>query len=339
MLRYFFPALLLFCLVACKNDPKPVVTDTSGLQDPDLAKINALLAQSPDNDTLLYLRAKVYYKLQGYDEAMRDLNEALQRDSMQPMYYHLLADVLLDYARPNDSKRAIDVMKLAAQRFPERTETLLKLSEFQLIVAQHGDALSTLDKILQRDPQNADAFFMTGRIALDMRDTLRAITALQKSVKYDADNADAWFFLGRIFSERNNPQAIQFFDNALRVDSMYDAAREFKAVFYKRQGKFEEAFKLYRDILARNPDYVEAYFDIGMIYLEQDSLQKAYTNFDIATKKDVLFVKAFYYRGICAELEGNLAAALNDYKIANKMSPDFVEAKAARARLEGVLKK
>ncbi len=318
-----------------KKESAPVSQVAQELQgDPQLTQLTTQLEKDPNNDTLFYLRAATYYKLDAYDEAMADLERAMRLDSMQPMYYHLLADVLLDYARPNDSRRAIDVLKLAAQRFPNRIPTLLKLSEFQLIVRKHGDALATLDKVLQRDPQNAEAFYMAGRVALDKGDTTNAIASLQKSVKIDADNADAWFFLGRIFSLRSNPVALQYFDNALRVDSTYLEAQEFKGVFYKRTGQFDKAFNIYRDLLLRDPDYANAYFDMGAIYLELDSFSKAYENFNIATKVDPIFVKAYYYRGVASEKMGNREAALADYKQASGMSPEYQEAKDAKERLE-----
>lgn len=324
--------MFFFLLFSCKSDDKK---NTSAEQqiDPVLAALNTAIEQNPDNDSLLYRRAVAYYKLEGYDEAIRDAAQAIRLDSVQPAYYHLMADILLDYARPNDSRRAIDVLQTAASKFPDDLHTLLKLSEFQLIVRQHGEALATLDKVLRRDPQNAEAFYMAGRVALDKGDTTAAVASLQKSVKFDAGNDDAWMFLGRIFVNRNNPQAIQYFDNALRIDSTNLEAREFQGVYYKKRGEFDKAFAVYRDIIAQNPDYSNAYFDMGAIYLEQDSLARAYDNFDIALKTDPLFVKAYYYRGLCSEMQGNRDAALADYRQANKMSPDYAEPKAALERM------
>ncbi len=325
---------LLF-LFSCNNDPKPATqTDPAERLDPALAKLNEQINQSPGNDSLLYLRAKIYANLEGYDEALNDLQQAIQLDSLQPQYYNLLADVLLDYGRPNDSKRAIDVLLQAAYLFPSRIPTLLKLSEVQLIVKQHNEALATLDKILKRDPQNAEAFYMAGRVALDMGDTTRAISSLQKSVQFNADNVDAWRFLGRIFSQRNNPVAIRYFDNALRVDSNDLESREHKAVFYKVQGDFDKAFETYRDIIVRNPDYSNAYFDMGMIYLELDSLQQASDHFSIAIKTDPLFIRAYYFRGHAAELMGKMEAAKADFQQASKMAPNYPEPKAALKRME-----
>lgn len=338
MIRTLIFSFLGICFVlfnACKNDPtSKKAADPAAQLDPELAELNQLLEKEPDNDSLLYRRGAVYFNLEGYDEALKDLGNAIRLDSLQPQYYHLMAEVLLQYGRPNDSRRALDVLQTAARLFPDRIPTLLKLSKFQLIVQQHNEALTTIDGILRREPQNAEAYFMAGRVALDMKDTTRAINMLKKSVQFNADNADAWRFLGRIYSEKNNPLAIQYFDNALRVDSTDLESREFKAVFYKRRGEFDKAFAIYRDIIVRNPDYSNAYFDVGMIYLEQDSLQKAYDHFNISIKTDPLFVMAYYYRGVTAELMGNKEAALADYRQANKMSPNYPEPKEALERLE-----
>lgn len=337
MIRRIFFALMgagFLFFSACKNESKPQPAPTPAeQQDPELAELNQLLEKDPGNDSLLFRRAAVYYHLEGYDEAMKDLGNAIRLDSLHPQYYHLLAEVLLDYGRPNDSRRALDVLETAARLFPEHNPTLLRLSKYQLIVQKHTEALATIDRVLRREPQNADAYFMAGRVALDMKDTLRAINLLKKSVQFDAENGDCWQFLGRIYSNQNNPAAIQCFDNALRVDSTDLASREFKAAFYKQRGDFDKAFEVYRDIIVRNPDYSNAYFDIGMIYLEMDSLQKAYDHFNISIKTDPLFVMAYYYRGVTAEQMGNRDAALADYRQANKMSPDYPEAKEALERM------
>lgn len=329
--RFCFALLLALSIFSCteKQQTPPVEQGT----DPALAMLRAALEKDPQNDSLLYRRAEVYYNLDAFDEALRDLTRAIQLDSMRPAYYHLLADVLIDYARPNDSRRALEVLSKAAEKFPDNLHTLLKLSEFQLIVRQYPSALGTLDKVLQRDPQNAEAFFMTGRVALDMGDTTRAVAALKRSVQFDAANADAWIFLGRIFLPSNNPQALQYFENALRVDSTRLEAREYKGVYFKQRGEFDKAFEVYRDIVRRNPDYSNAFFDMGIIYLDLDSLDQAIRHFDLTLKTDPIFVRAFYYRGVAYEAKGDLESAKRDYTQASRMAPNFTEAVEAAQRL------
>lgn len=230
----FFRFLITLCLLTagfmgCKRDQKPApltATAEAQLRDPELAQATALVEKNPQNDSLRYRRAELLWKNDVFDLALQDVAEAIRLDSMRPAYYHLMADILLDYARPNDSKRAIEVLTMAARKFPNRIPTLLKLSEFHLIVRQHQMALFTIDQILQQDARNADAFYLAGRVALDKRDTTNAIKSLQKSVQYNAFNKEAWMMLGHIFSAKNNPVALQYFDNALRVDTTLLEARE-----------------------------------------------------------------------------------------------------------------
>jgi tetratricopeptide (TPR) repeat protein len=328
----FLMLLLTFSFAACGGKKGSVQQDKD--VDPVLTQLNQQVEQSPKNDSLRYLRAEYFYSLDAFDEALNDLYAALQIDSMQPRNYHLLADVLLDYGRPNDSKRAILVLENAAEKFPNRLSTLLKLSEFYLIVRQHGDALKTLDKVLLRDPQNSEAYFMAGRVALDKEDTTNAIASLRQSLQFNADNPDGWIMLGRILTERKDPKALQCFDNALRSDSTLVEAQEFKGAYFKRMGDFEKAFEIYREIIHQNPNYANAFFDMGMMYLDQDSLKSAADHFTIAVKTDPLFVKAYYYRGLSLEMMGQVAEAKADYDQANRMAPGYKEPKEALERLK-----
>lgn len=341
MKRFLSPSLVLvsalaLCLSllwsACGNQESGNSTATPGV-DPEISQLNAQIEADPKNPQLYYQRGRLYWEREGYDEAMADAIRALDLDSLQPVYYHLLADALLDYGRPNDSKRALEVLEKACLLFPEDELTWLKTSEFYLIVRKYGEALQKLDHILQRDPQNAEAYFMSGRVALDKGDTLRAIKSLQKSVTIDAENKDAWIFLGRIFSNKGNIQALQYFDNALRLDSTDVQVKEYKAGYYKAKGDYKKAFDLYRGLVEEHPDYSNAYFDMGLMYLEQDSIQRAYEHFDRAVRTDPLFVIAYYYRGVASEAGGNLKSAIEDYRQAASMSPNLPEPKEALKRL------
>lgn len=326
---------LIAALSACGGkEKKTPAYNLNQNQDPEIASLSEQIGLNPQDDSLLFRRAQVYYNLNAFDEALVDVGAALKLDSMQPAYYHLMADIYLDYARPNDSRRAIGALETALRKFPDRIPTLLKISEFNLIVRQHTAALKALDRVLRQNPQNAEAYFMTGRIALDMGDTTRAEKSLRKSVQLDAGNADAWVFLGRLATIRRDKAAVQYFDNALRIDTANSEIMEFKAIYYVQTGQYNQAFELYRKIVTNHPDYTTAYFDMGVMYLNLDSLGKAYDHFDIAIKTDPLFVRGYYYRGLASESMGNLDAALADYTQASKMSPNYLDAKEARDRLE-----
>ncbi len=332
LLKKTLPALLLVAtLFACKNEPDKAAQAAQNSGNPELATLNEQLLANPKNDSLHFRRAQLYYDLEGYQEAAADLVTAIQMDSTKPQYYHLLADVYLDATK---SRQAIQVMEVATSKFPNRTPTLLKMSEMYLIVKQHTAALQTLDRILQRDPQNADAFYMTGRVAYDMGEEQRAIVALRKAVQFDATLKDAWVMLGRVYMKTGDKAALQCFDNALRIDSTDNEVRTYKAMYFKTKGDPKRAFAEYRDLIARDPQNSAAFFDIGTLYLDLDSLPQALVNLDLAIRTDPIFVKAYYFRGVVKERMGKQAEAIQDYEQASKMSPNYAEPKTALERLK-----
>jgi tetratricopeptide (TPR) repeat protein len=225
-------------------------------------------------------------------------------------------------------------MKWAEAAFPKRIPTLLKLAEFQFILKQYNDALFTLERIRAIDPLNAEMFFMFGNVFKGMDKTDQAINAYQSAVENDPDLVDAWINLAQLLADKNSPLAEKYFDNAIRIDSNNIEALHAKAYYLSnKKNDLQGAIKLYKKINTIDQQYEEGYFNLGLLYLDLDSLDKAYQSFDLAIKFNPTFVNAYYHRGVAAEMAGNLAQAKLDYKDVLRLDPDFAGAKVALERL------
>ncbi|HMG15684.1 MAG TPA: hypothetical protein VK590_09565, partial [Saprospiraceae bacterium] len=144
--------------------------------NPLILELNEKIAKDPKNSNLYFQRAGKYYADEAYDESIADLNTAIKLDSMQPMYYHLLADNYLDYYK---SRQALETMEKVSNLFPKRIESLLKLAEFQLILKQYAEGQLTVQRILQVDHQNAEAYLMGGMLFKEMGDQGKARAGFQ----------------------------------------------------------------------------------------------------------------------------------------------------------------
>lgn len=298
--------------------------------DPAIDDLTLMIRQQPNDPTLYAQRAEQYYEKEGYDEAIQDLQAALSLDSTNVEYHHLLADVYMDYFR---SRLALRTMERAAALYPERIPTLLKLSEYQYILKQYDASLATIDKVLKLDARNAGAYFMLGMNLKEMGDTTRAINSFQTSVEIEPSQIDAWITLGRLHAAINSPLAERYFDNAIAEGQGSVIPIHAKADFLRDRGDLDSALELYQEINRLDRQYEEAYFNAGVIYLKKDSLQKAYDLFNIAVGVYPLYVKAYYFRGLTAEMLGNMAQARTDYQHALNMVPDYEDAKAGLARV------
>lgn len=326
--------LLTILFGACTSDSEkntsPTGTQPSAF--PEIDKLSAKIAENPDDAALYAARAAVYYEYEGYDEAINDLQKAIALDSLNVEYRHELANFYMDY---NNSLQALRTMEQTADLFPKRIPTLLKLSEFQLIFKKYREALLTLERIRIIDPLNAEMFYMAGLVFLETDRKEEAISNFQSAVENDPDIVEAWVYLGQLWAEKNPGTAIHFFDNALRIDSTDLMALYAKAEFLATtMNDLEGAIKTCDQIIRHDVQAVEAYINSGLFYLELDAVKEAYQRFNMAAQVDPTSIRAYYYRGLAAEMQGNRAGALSDYEQVLKLSPEDPDAQAGIERLQ-----
>jgi len=326
--------VIVFLAFSCDRDSNgnsASATQVPSTGNPTIDNLTKKILYNPNDPTLYAGRAGAYYQVGGYDEAIADLSTALRYDSTNVEYQHVLADIYMDYYK---SSLALTTMEHAAKMHPERIPTLLKLSEFQLILKQNSASLKTIDQVLKLNANESEAYFMMGRNFYDMDDIPRAIGSFQKAVRLNSDLLEGWVYLGELFDKKDSEDAIKHYDNALDIDSTNLDALNGKAAYYHQRGKLDEAIAIYKKTNRMHPQYSDAYYRAGLAFLEKDSANTAYQQFDLATKTEPTNVMAYFYRGVVAEMKGDRDAAKNDYQQALNLSPDFERAQKALDNLK-----
>jgi tetratricopeptide (TPR) repeat protein len=70
-------------------------------------------------------------------------------------------------------------------------------------------------------------------------------------------------------------QALQAFDQALKLKPNDPALITFKGIVYYAQGKNDQAMQLFEQAIKLNPSFARAYYQRGMIYQSQEKYDKA----------------------------------------------------------------
>jgi tetratricopeptide (TPR) repeat protein len=83
-----------------------------------------------------------------------------------------------------------------------------------------------------------------------------------------------------------------------------------------------------------DPQNAEAHYNAGLLCLDLDSIPQAWRAFDLAIRMDPVHVRAYFYRGLASEMQGNANQARADYQQALKLSPDYEKPRAGLERLE-----
>ena len=314
-------------VLACKPEAIPE-TPTTG--NAGLDALNQRIAEDPENANLYFQRGNLYYELEAYDRAIEDLALAMRYDSNNVDYHHLLADIFLDNYK---SQRALLTMERAAKLYPERIPTLLKLCEFQLILKQHEASMQTISNILLIDPGNTEALFMLGMNFRDQGNTQRAINSFQTAVEKDSDFIDAWIMLGNLYGDLGNENALQCFDNVIRLDSNNLSAWHSKAYFLQNNDRVNEALELYKKMHVLDAQYSDAYLNAGILYFTQDDLEKAQAEFEILSAVEPESAAAQYYLGLILEQNGDRAGAIQRLEQALALDANYRDAEDILRRL------
>lgn len=318
--------------IACKNTSNgpAVPTDNETFNDPWLNKLNEEIAKSPNVDSLYYKRAKYYYNSEIYDSCIMDLKRALDIDSLNKDYYFILSDAFI---LKSDSRSARDALSKVLQYYPDDKTTLHKNIRLSIILKDYTLAYAMLNHLFLVDPQDAEGYYLSGHIALDQGDSTKAISSYQRATDLDPEFRPGWVQLGDIMTAKNNPLAIRYYDNAIRLDSGDVDILHNKAYALQKLGNINESIALHKYICVHNPSYEPAFYNLGLLYMRLDSLDKAIEHFSIGAQLSPTEATDYFYRGKCYEKQGKLVEAREDYERALSFKPDWTEAKETLKKL------
>lgn len=300
----------------CKGEVKNQKTSSG---DPEIDALTAEISKNPDNAMLYYDRAKKYYDKASYNQTILDMQQAMSLDSLNPDFYHLLSDAYLDYY---NSKEALNTLMKVLAIYPERIPSLLKMAELKHILEDYDGSILTVNEIVKLDPQNAEAYFMLGMNFRALGDKERAINAFQTAVEMNSGLTDAWIILGEMHEEKKDPKALKYYESAIISNPQSMQAWHAKAFYLQNHGDIPQAQLIYRKIITTDKSYSDAYLNSGLLYMEMDSLDRAYEQFDLLTAVTPSNYMGFYMRGIVLEKKGKKTEALRDYESAHHLNKD-----------------
>ena len=229
------------------------------------------------------------------------------------------------------------MMEKVVRLFPERIPSLLKLSEMQMILNQNENSIFTVNEILRISPQHKEAFFMLGMNFRALGDIDRSINSFRTAVEIDPEMVDAWIILGELHETKGSKDAIKYYDNALNVAPDQPEVLHSKAFYLQNNGDIPGALELYRQINIKSPNYADAYLNAGLIYMEIDSLDKAFEQMNLLAGIQPQNPFAYYHRGLIHNAYGNYEAAAIDLQNAINLAPDFKVAEELLAEVRSKL--
>ena len=84
--------------------------------------------------------------------------------------------------------------------------------------------------------------------------------------------------------------------------------------------------KDYKKAVLLDKNQVDAYINLGIIYMNLKEYHKAGLNFELAKKITPNNHLIYYNKGLLYQLTNNYSAAINEFEVCTRLKPDFMPA-------------
>jgi|GEM_PF-5651115 len=321
--HFLLPLLTALLYWQCKSDVK---YEKALQQQASAAQTEQAPPKITDTSHWMYhlQEAEKYFQNHQHGLAELHLKRALRKNPEAPQVYLALAEVYLDWPK---SRKAIEVLEEAIQKFPRDTALRLQQIYVLLVLRQYATALKKSAELLRIDPQNAQNYFFRGLIFKETGHDSLALVNFQRAVQFDPELIDAYINIGEIYTQKKDPLALQYFNNVLDIDPDNPLALHSIAYFHQMTGHTERAIEILEDLIKKQGRYYDAYLSLGLLYLDKEDYRKAFEKLSILLSINDQYLDAYYYRAIAAEALGLTEQAVKDLETLLSFAPDYPNAR------------
>ena len=240
------------------------------------------LKLDPRNPACLYNLGYIASRQGDYDEAERDLKifQTLSKDSSSGPYpFQNLFDYLDKRAglAPTEQSRVdLEQLRQEVKIHPDRPQNIYLLASEDLDAGQVEEArqaIARLDQLSQGDFRTAVG---VGVLLARHRLYREAVEHFQAALKANPGSDDTWFDLAdAYFRARDYQDALASLQH-VSPDGQKDTGYVYLlGDIYAHLGQIDQAARLFRQVIAVNPDKDQAYLSLALTYLRSGNAPNA----------------------------------------------------------------
>lgn len=232
-----------------------------------------------------------------------------------------------------------DLMQ-AINRFPDSAELRVQLIDTMDSLNLTREALSQIDSLITKDPANYGVWFRKGELAIKIADTALAIQSFATASKIYS-NPDVVLTIANLYAAQKNKLALELCNTIIeqKPDRTYIAHSYYiMGLYFGNTGNTKNAIDNFNNCIQNNYFYIDAYLEIGWIYVDQQKFEKAKEIFETATAVKPTDARGHYWAAKCLEKLGQSDKAINAYQLAFNLDNSLSEAAEAISRIKAAKK-
>lgn len=215
-------------------------------ENKDLTKNNI------NEKSIIYSLAGLALNNKNYPEAKKQLNKLIDLNYNDHVIYLLLSNL---YMEERDTTKAIEAIEMGKSRFNGEKDLINQELYIYQAMGRTDFLLQKYNEALESDPENTLYLFNRGA----MQDMIN--NDLQKRAKYASDTADK---IATKAKAEKNPTTKAKLDKAAKTFKYQSDSLFKQSKFYIAKAEAD-----YKKVVEVNPDYLDAYYNLGALYNNQ----------------------------------------------------------------------
>lgn len=313
-----------------KQDTIPPVVYNSSFE-PQLTYLNGLIEDDPENPEYYFQRSKVFFDVHKYNDALKDINQAIYLESNEELYYELLARI---YQKMGKTSLALNTAHRAESYKNDDPELFLLLSRLYWEIKDLGKAQQYLAKAKQLAPMHSEVSLLQGIFDSAKGDTTAAVKAYRAALVQDPENAKPYQELAKIYFARNKEDSAMFYvleGRAINPNNPFFTY--FEGVILDSKGLKTSSLRAFRKAIQMDSTFFPAYYRLGVDAFNAGSYTEAQTYFTPLSDKPEFSLNSNLYIAEILEKTGQSAKAVPYYENVKSEDTTNVKAKEALTRL------
>jgi tetratricopeptide (TPR) repeat protein len=265
--------------------------------------------------------ARCLWQLNQSIEAIDWLNKAMRADPKLVSAYTQQADY---YSARFDYVSATQILNKASKKFSNNYEVLRGYGLVEFRRNNIKDALSFLqraNKIYENDP---DTVILLAKSEAIAKDFAAAQKFAVRAIELDPTNTDAQVVYAQVLTQTQGLETgVVYLNDLINKFSYTVEFRLALAELYKNNDKFQEAQKIYLQLVDADPKNKDAHMGLGEAYRGLGQMDKALKEFFAAAVLDPSDADGLFHAGLVYMDLGKYAAAVTQFSRAATINPLF----------------